>query len=217
MSVPATKSDATSVTESKAAYAAAVNAAICKALGHPVRSKIMVLLTRYEASPSEIAQLSGESLDIVSYHVREMAKVRPMLIEHVKNEPGKRGGLMKVYKACVRPILWVESWEQLPQLIRETNSVNVAEMVVADLVEAINEGTFDSRPGRTLIQLRGVVDEAGWDELEPAAERWLEDLDGIMARSTDRMATTKEAGINISAATLAFEVPPPSRRLSDVL
>lgn len=204
-------------TQSKADYAAAINAAIFKVLGHPIRSRVMVLLTRYEASPSEIAARLDESLHLISYHVREMAKIRPAIIEHVKDEPGKRGGLMKIYKACVRPILWVESWEQLPQLIRETNSVNVAEVIVNDLMEAINEGTFDARPGRTMLQIRGVVDEEGWLELEPAAARYLDDLDGIMARSTDRMAVTKEGGINISTATLAFEVPPPSRRLRDVL
>jgi DNA-binding transcriptional ArsR family regulator len=193
------------------AGANAVNAAIFKVLGHPTRSRIMVLLTELEASPSEIAERLGENLEMISYHVREMAKVEPAIIEQVGTKPGKRGGLMKVYRACARPILEVATWEQMPRLLREVNSVPVAQLVVGDLHEAIAAGTFDARAGRTLIRLRGVVDEQGYEEMEPAAMAYLDEIDRIITGSIERMSETGAEGINVSTATLAFEVPAPSR------
>jgi DNA-binding transcriptional ArsR family regulator len=192
--------------QAASSHVAKRNAALFKALSHPFRERIMILLTEREASPSQIAEELGEPLDNTSYHVRELESAD--LIELVRIAPGRRG-TQKVYKASARPIMEIESWERLPRLLREINSVWVAQLMVGDLVEAIKAGTFDHRPGRTMLRVPGLVDEQGWDELEPAAMRYLHETYDIMARSSERLAESGAEGINVCISTIATELPPP--------
>ncbi len=188
-------------------HAAGINAALFKALSHPLQGRIMVLLTESEASPKQMADRLGEPLDKVAYHVRSMAKADPPLLELVRIDPAKRG-TQKVYKAIARPILEVDSWERLPRLLREVNSVWVAQLVVEDLREAIEAQTFDARVGRTLLRVPRVLDEQAWEELEPAAMRYLEEVDAIAGQAADRLAESGEKGFNVSTVTFAIEMPP---------
>jgi DNA-binding transcriptional ArsR family regulator len=189
-------------------HAAGVNAALHKALAHPLRGRIMVVLTEREASPSQLAELLDETLGNTAYHVRKMVDAE--VIELVRVEPGRRG-MQKIYKATLRPVLVVDDWERLPRILREVNSVWVAQLMVGDLREAIEAGTFDARVGRAMVRVPGVVDEQGWDELEPAAEQWLEAIYDVFAKSNERLSRSGEEGINVATAVLAFEMPPPEQ------
>jgi DNA-binding transcriptional ArsR family regulator len=185
-------------------HAAGVNAELFKALAHPLRGRIMVLLDESQASPKELADRLGESLENVAYHVRGLAKVG--LIELIDTDT-RRGGKQHFYKASARPIMDTSSWELLPQLLREVNSVWVAQIILGDLIEALGAGTFDARPGRTMLRMHIVVDDEGYDELEPAARRYLEELQAIEARSGERRSKSGERGVNVATAALAFEMP----------
>lgn len=187
-------------------HAAGVNAALFKALAHPLRGRIMVLLDERQASPSEISEELDESLGKVAWHVRELAKGPHPLIELVGTDT-RRGGTAHLYKATARPILEVEAWEKLSRLLREINSVWVGQIIIGDLIEAIEARTFDARPGRTMIRMNLVVDEEGWEELEPGAAAYLEHLHNVQARSADRRASSGEKGIEVTAGALAFEMP----------
>jgi DNA-binding transcriptional ArsR family regulator len=200
--------------QARSKYAAGINAALHKALAHPLRGQIMVLLDERVASPKEIAGHLGESLEIVSYHVRELAKPVPLpgggkaaLIELVEIDR-RHGGKQHFYKCTARPILDTASWELLPKLLREINSVWVGQIVIGDLIEAIEARTFDSRPGRTMLRMHIVVDEEGWEEIEPASKRYLEELQEIASRSGDRMAKSGEEGFSVTTGALAFPSAP---------
>jgi DNA-binding transcriptional ArsR family regulator len=191
-------------------HALGINAALCKALAHPIRGSIMVLLDERPRSPSEIADVLDETLNTVAYHVRELAKPpgpgEDPLIELVGTDE-RRGGTRHIYKAVARPIIEVESWEALAQLVREFNSVWVGQIFLGDLREAFEARTFDARPGRVMIRMNLVLDEEGWNELEPAGKAWLESLQDIQANSADRRATSNEQPIHVTTGALAFEVP----------
>lgn len=191
-------------------HAAGVNAALHKALAHPLRGRIMVLLDERQASPREIADLLDESFDQVCYHVRELAKSpgpgQDPLIELVGTDT-RRGGTAHLYKAVARPIIDVTAWERLSRLLREINSVWVGQIIIGDLIEALEARTFDARPGRTMIRMNMVVDEQGWEEIEPAGAAYLEELQKIQARSAARCAATGEKGLKVATSALAFEMP----------
>jgi DNA-binding transcriptional ArsR family regulator len=191
-------------TQSK--HAAGANAALFKALSHPLRGRMMVLLTEAEGCAVEIADRLGETLQNTSYHMRQLRDAG--LIAHVRTSQN-RGGTATFYKATARPILDIDSWEELPQLIREVNSVWVLQLLIGDAVEAIQRRTFDARAGRTLVRVPLVVDEEGWEELEPAAKRYLETILDIQAKSSERLMNSSQESINISASVAAFEVPSP--------
>jgi DNA-binding transcriptional ArsR family regulator len=183
------------------------NAPLFKALANPLRERIMILLTERVASPSQIATILDEDLGTISHHVRELAAAK--LIELVRHAKGKRGE-MKLYKAVARPILDVDSFSRMPKLLRAVASVNVGQLIVGDLAESINEGSFDARPGRTMLRVPGIVDEEGWEQIEPLSRRYLEGIFEIMAQSSERLAKSGDEGIPVTAAALAFEVPAPA-------
>lgn len=190
--------------------AAQANASLFRALAHPLRGRILEILAEREASVTEVAEEVDEKVGNVAYHFREMAKRQEdgsePLIELV-NTDTRRGGLQKFYKATKRPIMNIANWEKLSRLLREINSVSVAQLLIGDMIEAIEAGTFDSRIDRAMVRNPMVVDEEGFGEIEQAAEGLLHKLDEIVARSCGRMMESGEEGINVLAGLLAFERP----------
>ena len=191
---------------STAKHAAGVNEALFKALSHPLRGRILVLLTERVASPKELSEQLEEDLGTVARHCRELRKVG--LIEEVDSS-NRRGSTEHFYKAVARPLINLETWESLSQIIRELNSAWVAQIIIGDLVEAIEAGTFDKRYGRAMIRVPGVVDQKGFEELEPLALKYYDGVLNVLAKSSERCSQLQDKGINICVTTLAFEVPPP--------
>ena len=52
-----------------------VDPRIAKALSHPMRARILVILNERVASPNEIAEMIDERLPNVSYHVRALQEL----------------------------------------------------------------------------------------------------------------------------------------------
>ena len=65
-----------------------------RALAHPVRAQILTELQKRSASPSQIADAVGESVGVVSYHVRVLTEAG--LAELLGTVP-KRGALQHFY------------------------------------------------------------------------------------------------------------------------
>jgi DNA-binding transcriptional ArsR family regulator len=76
----------------------AVNAAFVAALGHPTRRELLKLYLEKDAalSPKELADLTGEKLPTISYHVRVLADKNA--IELAEEEP-VRGTIAHFYRA----------------------------------------------------------------------------------------------------------------------
>ena len=195
-------------THDRSKHAAGLNTALFKILSNPLRGRIMVVLRERPASPSELAKMLDESLGNTSYHVREMAKAG--VIELVDTKPGERGGPKRIYKAIALPVIDLSRWETLPRLVREVNSAWVAQLIIADLIEAIEARTFDARTGRTMIRQNLILDEEGWNQLESAAEKYIDHVLTIAGESATRRSKTGEEGFHVSASALAFETPPPA-------
>ncbi len=185
-------------------HAAGVNAALHKALAHPLRERILVVLSERTASPTELSELLEEDFDLVAYHVRVLAKAD--LIELVDTD-SRHGGKQHFYKSSVRPILDTAGAERLPQLLRETSSVSIIPLVIGDLIESVEAKAFDSRPARSLLRMAMVVDELGMEESGEAALAYLDTLCEIQARSASRLAEKGDTGFNVQTATLVFPMP----------
>jgi DNA-binding transcriptional ArsR family regulator len=69
---------------------------VVKALSHPLRVRILSILGARVASPTQLAEETGEPLGNVSYHVRTLAGLG--LIELVSTVP-RRGVLEHRYRA----------------------------------------------------------------------------------------------------------------------
>jgi DNA-binding transcriptional ArsR family regulator len=160
-----------------------VDPLLVKAIGHPLRLKLLTLLNERVASPSELAEELGEPLGNVSYHMRRLAELE--CIELVRTTP-VRGALEHHYRATARPMFSDDDWAQLPTSIRKSLADAVLAEVVVDIAGAADEGGFnrdEMHVSRTPITL----DQQGWIDLNELLQRVMYEALEIQAQSAERL------------------------------
>ena len=164
-----------------------------RALSHPVRLRILSLLTAEPKSGTDLAPELSMSQAAVSYHLRSLAEAGLIELEEVRNV---RGGREKMYRlAEVGPAAGTA--QDL-----EANAVTAA----AEVLRRIGE--FDARSWEVFGDLEAWLDE----------ETWLLHAHAIADVVAKMHEAAKPAGtpgtIRVSATTLLFRETPakPSRR-----
>jgi DNA-binding transcriptional ArsR family regulator len=182
-----------------------VDPRIAKALSHPMRARILRILNERVASPNEIAEMIDERLPNVSYHVRALLDLG--CIELVDTAQ-RRGAIEHYYRAIVRPFFSDSDWKRIPRSGRQAISDALLRVIWEDVSEAIEAGTFDSRPDRYLTNTPMVVDEQGWSELAEVMARALREVQKVESQSARRLKKSKEAGVTMKVVLMQFESPP---------
>lgn len=190
----------------KQKHAAGRNAALYKALSHPLRYRIMMVLGEVEASPKELEELLEEPFHRVCEHVRIL---RDAGVIELVDEDTRRGGTQHIYKASTRPALDADAWGELPKLVQEIGSVSTLSVAFNEARAAVEAGVFDSHPRRVLIQKPMIVDEQGWVDLDESLLRQLAEFNRIAAESAVRLAAQGESGQPVRTALLAHPAAPP--------
>jgi DNA-binding transcriptional ArsR family regulator len=181
-----------------------VDPRIAKALSHPMRARILVILNERVASPNEIAETIHERLPNVSYHVRALLDLG--CIELVDTAQ-RRGAIEHYYRAVVRPFFTDSDWKRIPRSGRQAISDTVLQVIWEDASEAIKAGTFDSRPDRYLTHTPMVVDEQGWAEIADVMAQAYGKVEKIESQSARRLKKSKEAGVPTRVVLMQFESP----------
>jgi DNA-binding transcriptional ArsR family regulator len=181
-----------------------VDPRIAKALSHPMRARILVILNERVASPNEIAEMIHERLPNVSYHVRALLDLG--CIELVDTAQ-RRGAIEHYYRAVVRPFFSDSDWKRIPRSGRQAISDTVLQVIWEDASEAIKAGTFDSRPDRYLTHSPMVVDEQGWSEIADVMAQAYGKVEKIESQSARRLKKSKEAGVPTTVVLMQFESP----------
>jgi DNA-binding transcriptional ArsR family regulator len=182
-----------------------VDPRIAKALSHPMRARILRILNERVASPNEIAEMIEERLPNVSYHVRALLDLGTI---ELVDTAQRRGAIEHYYRAVVRPFFSDSDWKRIPRSGRQAISDTLLRVIWEDVSEAIEAGTFDSRPDRYLTNTPMVVDEQGWSELAEVMARALRDVQKVESQSARRLKKSKEAGLPIKVVLMQFESPP---------
>ncbi len=179
-----------------------VDQRLVKALAHPLRVEILIILNERMASPNELSKELEEGLSQVSYHVKVLKDFE--CIEMVKTEP-RRGAVEHYYRATARAFLSDREWQKLPESIKPGMSAAVMKMLISDVIEAMNGGTFDSRDDRHMSWTPGVVDEQGWTESVDLINETLDRAIAIHTASAKRLAKSGEEGIPATTVLMNFE------------
>jgi DNA-binding transcriptional ArsR family regulator len=182
-----------------------------KALSSPLRHQIFLILAEREATPKELAEELGEPLANVQYHVRWLAGDKPAnsvpLIELIKTDR-KHGGLQHIWRAIERPLINMEAAAQMPQPVRERVTATLAPRVVDDINGAIEAGTIDAHPQRSILRYHAHLDEKGMLQAAAASEAYLRELEAIAGDSQNRIAGGSR-GFPVATETLIFPIPSP--------
>jgi DNA-binding transcriptional ArsR family regulator len=177
----------------------AVDPRIVKALGHPLRQRLLSRLNETVASPSELADEFGERLPNVSYHVRILADLGA--IELVRTTP-RRGAVEHHYRATLRPSFSDADWTTMPVSTRRGVVDGVVGEAFRDVARAGATGGFDddeAHASRTCVTL----DAEGWRELSALLAETREQVEALQAQSAERGAADGNA-ISVEAVLLGF-------------
>jgi DNA-binding transcriptional ArsR family regulator len=181
-----------------------VDPKLVKALGHPLRQRVLIRLNEGVASPSELAEELGERLPNISYHFRILHELGA--IELVGTTP-RRGALEHHYRATMRPFFSDADWATLPPSARRVVVDGVLRQIFEDVGSAAAAGGFDDdliHVTRTPLTL----DERGWRELAKLLEATLEKVQRIQARSSERRAAGNGGAVGAEVAILSFRQDP---------
>jgi DNA-binding transcriptional ArsR family regulator len=180
---------------------------VFKALSHPLRMKLLAILSEREASPTELATELGEPLGNVAYHVKTLAELD--CIELVRTTP-RRGAVEHHYRATIRAFLTEAQWERLPETSRRSISASRLSEIWADAAAAIKSDTFDSRTDRHLSWTNLVLDEQGWKDLSAILA---DTLDRALALQTEVAARLGngdvENALSAKLVLMHYEAAPP--------
>ena len=181
-----------------------VDPRIAKALSHPMRARILMILNERVASPNEIADEIDERLPNVSYHVRALLELGTI---ELVDTAQRRGAIEHYYRAVVRPFFSDRDWKRLPRSGRQAISDSILQIVWDDVSESIKAGTFESRTDRHLSRYPLVLDEEGWEELGKLLTGIFDETVRIESESASRLAESGEDGISAKLVVMSFESP----------
>jgi hypothetical protein len=170
-----------------------VDQRLVRAIGHPLRLRLLTIFNERVASPSDLAAELGEPIGNVSYHTRILARLG--CVELVKTKQ-VRGAVEHYYRAVVRPVFSDDDWAELPLSIRKSLAGAVLTEIADDMGASANAGGFD-RDDVHLSRTPLTLDGQGWQDLNEAlqgvAERALEIQAESAARLQSDGATDSEA------------------------
>lgn len=177
---------------------------LVKVLTHDLRVRILEILNERVASPNELANELGESLSLVSYHVKVLREYD--CIELVKTIP-RRGATEHYYRATSKAFLTGQTWSKIPSSLRPGLSSGLVGSIAADAASSLKEDLFDAREDRHASHATLILDETGWKDLTKALDGALKQVEKIQKQAAERLRKSGEKGFSASVGLLGFEIP----------
>ena len=174
-----------------------------KAMSHPLRVRILAMLQERTASPSQLSQWLGATLGTTAYHVRALHQLG--LIE-LADETRVRGAIEHHYRAGTRPMVSEEAWAQAPPIAKQAAIGSSLQMIDEYARESAARAGFDRREAhlsRTTIEL----DAKGWEQLNRACIKFLEQMEKIEQSTKERLERKphEEKPSTAAVVLMAFE------------
>ena len=174
-----------------------------KALSHPLRVRILAMLQERTASPSQLSEWLGATLGTTAYHVRSLHQLG--LIE-LADETRVRGAIEHHYRAGKRPMVSEDAWAQAPPIAKQAAVGSALQTINEYASKSAAEGGFD-RAEAHLSRTSLKLDAKGWEQLNTAALKFVEQVEKIDAASKERAQKTPHDGEpqDAQVVLLAFE------------
>jgi DNA-binding transcriptional ArsR family regulator len=182
---------------------------LIKALGHPLREHILMVLNERVASPKEIGRELGLEVEDFFHHFEVLEELG--FAERVETRR-RRGATEHFFRASAGILFDDPEWAGLPETVKSDLSADLIKPIFDDVAAAIEDETFDARDDRHTSRLPAYLDEQGWCEMLALLKETLWGAMDIRRRSARRLAKRGEPGTPATVAILGFETP--DRRLS---
>jgi DNA-binding transcriptional ArsR family regulator len=172
-----------------------------KALAHPLRVRILAMLSEQDASPVQLAERLDATLGTVAYHVRTLEQLG--LIEMVATHQ-RRGATEHVYAAREHPRFSDSAWASTSTVTKQVMASAVLSEIGRYATAAAAAGGFD-RSDAHFTRSALKLDEKGWAALAKATKTWLSQVQKIEDQSQARLQRSGEQPFDVGLAILLFE------------
>lgn len=181
---------------------------LAKAFAHPLRAEVLTMLNEKPGSAKDLEgrlREKGEevSLNVIAYHLRVLDKLN--CVELIETET-IRGATKKTYRGTTRMLLDRDAWSNLSRETRIGISAGAIGETAERAQKALEEGTFDNRRDRAIINLKMSLDERGWKDVLKAIEKAYERCEEIEPEAINRMPDPAER-FGVTVSLLAYESP----------
>ncbi|MBS1678137.1 MAG: winged helix-turn-helix transcriptional regulator [Actinobacteria bacterium] len=178
---------------------------LVRALGHPLRVKILEVVQLRKASPSELTDLLQAPLGNVAYHVRVLEKCG--CIEQVATAR-RRGAVEHYFRARPRSYIGHRDWRKVPKSLRDAVTGASLGTFFDKAADALEAGTIDARDDTTLSWMPMAVDTEGWAEVTAVFEAVNNRLEAIHELCRRRMERSGDEATPLVVGMAAFEPAP---------
>lgn len=175
---------------------------VVKALAHPLRAKLLTILDRREASPSQLSGELGQPLGTVSYHVRTL---HDMGLLRLVGEKRQRGAVEHYYTS-VKWVIHEDAWKALPSSLKHTVHASFLSQIGEEVSSAASAGGFDE-PYALLNHEVLTLDEEGALELAREASALMKRALIIESESRARSEGSPQEVGKVNLALMLFGAP----------
>jgi DNA-binding transcriptional ArsR family regulator len=178
---------------------------LVRALAHPLRIKILEILTERVASPNRISDDLETGLSHVAYHTRALDKCGCL---ELVDTAQRRGATEHFYKAAPHSFIGDRIWRRVPRALLGGVSGATLQSFMDRAVAALEAGTIDEREDSTLYWMPVLLDEQGWGKVTATMEETVDKVLVIQEESRERIARRKGRGaISAIIGVASFETP----------
>jgi DNA-binding transcriptional ArsR family regulator len=190
----------------------AIDQRLVRALAHPLRVRILEVLTERVASPNLIAVELGIGLSHVAYHTRTLDRCGCLeLVETAQ----RRGATEHYYKARPHAFIGDRVWRKVPRSVRSGVTGAALQTFMDKAVTALEAGTIDDREDTTFSWMPVHLDEQGWREvtaiLTEATERILAAQAAADARAAGAAADPRKISAVVALANFETGAQGPAK------
>jgi DNA-binding transcriptional ArsR family regulator len=173
---------------------------LVRALSHPLRVRILEVLTERIASPNWLSEALEANLSHVAYHTRTLDKCGCLdLVDTAQ----RRGATEHFYKAAPRSFVGNRIWRRVPRAVLGGVTAASLQTFMDKAIAALEAGTIDDRDDTVLTWMPLLLDETGWSEVVAILEEATDRILAAQERSDGRL-TDAEARRNAISAVIAL-------------
>jgi DNA-binding transcriptional ArsR family regulator len=177
---------------------------LIKALGHPVREHVLMVLNERVASPTEIGRELGLEVEDFYHHFEVLEELG--FIERVETKR-RRGATENFFRATTTLFFDDPEWARFPDTVKSDLSVEAVKPIFDDVAAAIEDETFDAREDRHTSRVPAYLDKQGWREMLALLKETVWRAIEVRRGSAERLAKRGEEGTPATVAILGFETP----------
>jgi DNA-binding transcriptional ArsR family regulator len=187
---------------------------VAKVFADPLNLKIVTELNLREMSPSRfVDECGGAPLAGIDRRFKLLTEIGWLTKVGEKSGGRRRGATEHFYRATGPAIFDSRSWSKVKDDVRVTFSWRIFEQLAEQVREAMDAGTFDSRPDRHHSWTPLVLDQLGWNQVVGAVDALFYYLFEEQATAKIRLAKSGEKPVIATVYLAAFESPLVTRNL----